>query len=74
MNYKNKEDIGRYVGWLEDELIPDLKESGMMATAFDFERCVRIIRDNGLVVETPTMPLSTSTTAEMIRSTRREES
>ena len=62
MNYRNKDDIRREIEWLEDTLIPDLKESEMMATAFAFERCVRIIRDNGLVGEKPSEPLSTSKT------------
>ena len=48
MNSRNIWDIERYVDWLETVLIPDLKESGLTATAFDFEQCVKIIKDNVL--------------------------
>lgn len=34
-----------YITWLEETLIPDLKESGTVETAADFEHCIRIIRD-----------------------------
>ena len=40
--------LERYVDWLETVLIPDLKESGLPATAKDFEQCVKIIKDNVL--------------------------
>jgi len=46
MNSTNIWDIERYVDWLKSVLIEDLKESGHMATAFDFEQCVKIIEDN----------------------------
>ena len=46
MNSTNIWDIERYVDWLKSVLIEDLKESGHMATASDFERCVKIIEDN----------------------------
>ncbi len=36
---------GHMVSYLESFVIPDLKESGMHATAEDFEDCVRIIKD-----------------------------
>ena len=48
MNSRNIWDIERYVDWLETVLIPDLKESGLSATADDFEQCVKIIKDNVL--------------------------
>lgn len=33
-----------YVAWVEETLIPDLKDSGTVETARDFERLIRIIR------------------------------
>ena len=48
MNSRNICDIERYVDWLETVLIPDLNESELTATAFDFEQCVKIIKDNVL--------------------------
>jgi len=35
-----------FVSYLEQTLIPDLRESGADATADDFARCVELIRDN----------------------------
>lgn len=35
----------QYIAWLEETLIPDLKESGTVETAADFEHCIRIIED-----------------------------
>jgi hypothetical protein len=35
----------QFIDWLEETLIPDLKESGTVETAKDFERSIRIIRD-----------------------------
>jgi hypothetical protein len=29
-----------YIDWLEETLIPDLKDSGMVCTAEDFETCI----------------------------------
>jgi hypothetical protein len=36
-----------FVDYLEQRLIPDLKESGKEATAEDFERCVSLLRSSG---------------------------
>jgi hypothetical protein len=38
-----KDDM-QYVAWIEETLIPDLKDSGTVETAKDFERLVRIIK------------------------------
>lgn len=38
-----KDDM-EFVGWIEETLIPDLKDSGTVETARDFERLVRIIK------------------------------
>jgi len=37
-------DDAKFVLWVEGTLIPDLKESGTVETAADFERLIRIIR------------------------------
>lgn len=39
------EECEEFVGYLEETLIPDLRRSGSEATAEDFEKCVRIIRE-----------------------------
>lgn len=39
------EDRDAYVAWLEETLIPDLRESGYEATADDFDKCIRLIRE-----------------------------
>lgn len=43
----NREALTAYeldrVSWLEETLIPDLKESGLDATAEDFEMCIGVI-------------------------------
>ena len=49
MNYKNKDDIKRYLDWLESELIEDLKQDQRANVAFEIERLIRIIRDNGIL-------------------------
>lgn len=41
-----------FISYLNETLIPDLYESGMNATAADFERCVTIIRKGKASVET----------------------
>jgi hypothetical protein len=38
-----KDDM-EFVAWIEETLIPDLKDSGTVETARDFERLVRIIK------------------------------
>ena len=38
------EHVDSYVGWLESTLVADLHESGMHATAEDFEHCITLIR------------------------------
>lgn len=42
---KEELELTSYIGWLEDTLIPDLHESGTDATAEDFERCVKWMRE-----------------------------
>lgn len=37
-------DDAQFVLWVENTLVPDLKESGTVETAADFERLIRIIR------------------------------
>lgn len=37
-------DDAKFVLWVEDTLVPDLKESGSVETAADFERLIGIIR------------------------------
>ena len=51
MNYKNNDDIKRYLAWLESELIEDLKQDNRANVAFELERLIRIIRDNGILKE-----------------------
>ncbi len=41
---KQVADDSEFVAYLEETLIPDLRESGHECTAEDFERCVAIIR------------------------------
>lgn len=36
-------EIADFVSYLQDTLIPDLRDSGLDATADDFDTCVRII-------------------------------
>ena len=40
-----KQQHQEFVSFLEGGLIPDIKESGTEATAEDFERCCRIIKE-----------------------------
>ena len=49
MNYKNKDDVKRYLDWLESELVEDLKQDQRANVAFEIERLIRIIRDNGIL-------------------------
>lgn len=37
-------DDAKFVLWVENTLVPDLKESGTVETAADFERLIKIIR------------------------------
>ena len=41
---ESKSSIASYIAWLEDTLIPDLKDSGSDCTAEDFEHCIAIMR------------------------------
>jgi hypothetical protein len=38
-------DDAKFVLWIENTLVPDLKDSGTVETAADFERLIRIIRN-----------------------------
>lgn len=40
---EEQDEIEQFVEYLRERLIPDLKDSGLLATAADFERCVEII-------------------------------
>lgn len=42
---KTNEEMNKFVSYLKGALIPDLEESGMEATAEDFETCCEMITD-----------------------------
>lgn len=47
-------DDRKFVLWVEETLVPDLKDSGHDYTAEDFERLIDIVRDLAYQIENPT--------------------